>query len=483
MKPGRNDPCPCGSGKKYKQCCLQAQEAPQTEDFLWHQIRHMLNGMPAKLLKFSAKHFGPEAVLEAWGDFTLWSEEEFDPHTLHMQLFMPWFFYNWHPEFSGIDENTQDERTTGQAFLDKYGKQLEPLLKRYIEQCCVAPFSFYDIVSVRPGDGFVLRDILTDAECYVTEHSGSMHAKAGQIVFGKLVKVEHVAILEASAPIFFPPIEKFSILELRQEIYELENPPTQALFSEYEFEMLAIYHEVYDRLHNPPMPEISNTDGDPMVFQKLIYDIPSPQAAFAALKPLCINSTEDELLEDAGFDANGELYSIEFPWLRKGNAKHKSWDNTALGHIKIKNHQLTVEVNSEERASKFQQLIKKLHPEAHYKTSVIESPQAMFARAKDEDESAQARQHKEELEELNNSPEMQEQIMEFIREHYRQWPQEKLAILGGKTPLQAIKTKDGREMVEALVRDFELKSLNSNPPADPSIFTELRKRLGLKLTD
>ncbi|HDP5041844.1 SEC-C metal-binding domain-containing protein, partial [Staphylococcus aureus] len=20
--PGRNDPCPCGSGKKFKQCCL-----------------------------------------------------------------------------------------------------------------------------------------------------------------------------------------------------------------------------------------------------------------------------------------------------------------------------------------------------------------------------------------------------------------------------------------------------------------------------
>lgn len=22
MKIGRNDPCPCGSGKKYKRCCL-----------------------------------------------------------------------------------------------------------------------------------------------------------------------------------------------------------------------------------------------------------------------------------------------------------------------------------------------------------------------------------------------------------------------------------------------------------------------------
>ena len=24
-KVGRNDPCPCGSGKKYKQCCLRKQ--------------------------------------------------------------------------------------------------------------------------------------------------------------------------------------------------------------------------------------------------------------------------------------------------------------------------------------------------------------------------------------------------------------------------------------------------------------------------
>ena len=26
--PGRNDKCPCGSGKKYKQCCAGRQESP-----------------------------------------------------------------------------------------------------------------------------------------------------------------------------------------------------------------------------------------------------------------------------------------------------------------------------------------------------------------------------------------------------------------------------------------------------------------------
>ncbi len=26
-KTGRNDPCPCGSGKKYKKCCLKLQRS------------------------------------------------------------------------------------------------------------------------------------------------------------------------------------------------------------------------------------------------------------------------------------------------------------------------------------------------------------------------------------------------------------------------------------------------------------------------
>jgi tetratricopeptide (TPR) repeat protein len=30
--PGRNDPCPCGSGKKYKKCCLPKQSVPLTPE-------------------------------------------------------------------------------------------------------------------------------------------------------------------------------------------------------------------------------------------------------------------------------------------------------------------------------------------------------------------------------------------------------------------------------------------------------------------
>jgi hypothetical protein len=33
MKVGRNDPCPCGSGKKYKKCCLAKDEAAARQDY------------------------------------------------------------------------------------------------------------------------------------------------------------------------------------------------------------------------------------------------------------------------------------------------------------------------------------------------------------------------------------------------------------------------------------------------------------------
>lgn len=35
-KPGRNDPCPCGSGKKYKQCCaLKSPLAKLIKHAVW----------------------------------------------------------------------------------------------------------------------------------------------------------------------------------------------------------------------------------------------------------------------------------------------------------------------------------------------------------------------------------------------------------------------------------------------------------------
>jgi tetratricopeptide (TPR) repeat protein len=40
-KPGRNDPCPCGSGNKYKKCCLAKEEAVAREQLAKAEARRI----------------------------------------------------------------------------------------------------------------------------------------------------------------------------------------------------------------------------------------------------------------------------------------------------------------------------------------------------------------------------------------------------------------------------------------------------------
>jgi len=39
MPPGRNDPCPCGSGKKYKKCCLPREAEAVVVESGWLRMR------------------------------------------------------------------------------------------------------------------------------------------------------------------------------------------------------------------------------------------------------------------------------------------------------------------------------------------------------------------------------------------------------------------------------------------------------------
>ena len=42
---GRNDLCPCGSGKKYKKCCLQKENVTQIQEYKierFYQQKHKL---------------------------------------------------------------------------------------------------------------------------------------------------------------------------------------------------------------------------------------------------------------------------------------------------------------------------------------------------------------------------------------------------------------------------------------------------------
>ena len=64
--------------------------------------------------------------------------------------------------------------------------------------------------------------------------------------------------------------------------------------------MLDLFHEIPDRLYNPRLPTLQNTDGDPLSLHKLVFDLNAvPQAAFDALKHLALDELDEDLLADA----------------------------------------------------------------------------------------------------------------------------------------------------------------------------------------
>lgn len=47
MKIGRNDPCPCGSGKKYKKCCIYAVSPTENNSrFFYSDLDNLSNQVP-----------------------------------------------------------------------------------------------------------------------------------------------------------------------------------------------------------------------------------------------------------------------------------------------------------------------------------------------------------------------------------------------------------------------------------------------------
>ena len=147
-----------------------------------------------------------------------------------------------------------------------------------------------------------------------------------------------------------------------------------------------------------------------------------------------------------------------------------------IGSIRIDGQRLVAEVNSERRATLFRELADKvLPPGCHHISTVLESVEAALeAHRRDHPEAPEV---DEDVEDLNNRPEVQAMIAEHLRAHYRAWPKMKLPALHGKTPLQAMKTPEGREMVEALLLDLEQKA-GTGPGLDPEILVELRATLG-----
>ncbi len=320
--------------------------------------------------------------------------------------------------------------------------------------------SFFEVLWSEAGERIKLRDILIGTETEVVERSASRALQRGDIAYGQIWTLQTLCILGCTAPISIPPSWKGEVIglrkKLRKKIAKQNRDLTPDDLVRHADAIRLTYLTIRNRLYIPP--QLVNTDGDPLVFHSLKFRIESPETAFDALAPLALGQSKEELLEGAKFGKDGKLQSVEFDWRKKGNAKIPSWDNTVVGNIKIAGRSLIAEVNSENRAKRFDaEMEKRLGVLAMQQSTSTQTADEMLANAPRRN-NAQAKKDDEFEQALLRDPEAKSRLQQIIQKQAEDWVHVKVPALGGRTPLQAVRDRDGKEIVESLLLDWERRA-------------------------
>lgn len=469
-KTSRNEPCPCGSGRKYKRCCMQSQTVPEDPWLRQHEASGTLAG---DLMRFAGREFG-NCIEDAWQDFNMTVDTSpFVDRSSEDQIFMPYFLFDWDPGNLDKRRPAPGKGVVLQAYrLEKAGRI--SLLEQQLLDQTAQPLSFHEVLWSRPGERMATRDILTGQESEVIEHSASRSVKPGDIIYAQVCTVSGLKVLGRCSALCIPPGRKATAIALRKKLQRrVKNRKlvTQDLIRATE-DIRKAYLNLRDALYTPP--RLCNTDGDPLVFHTLTYKIESAGFVFEALAPLAVGRSKESLLSDAELDDSGKILSVEFAWLKLGNRRMPGWDNTVLGHIKISQGLLVAEVNSKKRAERIRKEIeKRLGIAATHQYTVAKTPEQML---EERPQPGASEGDDERHREILNDPEVRRQFQKTMQAQLDAWVHQKIPILNNRTPMQAVGDPDGREIVESLLLDWERRERQPGIRLD---FDAVRERLDL----
>ena len=134
---GRNDPCPCGSGKKYKRCHLLVEEAAPAPVGQRARARHQIDErVVSEMLRLGRRHF-PD-----WNPVVEY--EELGGNADHLQLFAPWAVY--HCDLEG--------RPLFERYLESRGGHLSEPERAWLAAQRHAWLSVWEVTDVVPGERF-----------------------------------------------------------------------------------------------------------------------------------------------------------------------------------------------------------------------------------------------------------------------------------------------------------------------------------------
>lgn len=436
---GRNAPCPCGSGRKYKHCCLarDREVAAAASD---SGVEDRLVG---KLMRFAEERFGYQ-----WEQYRAAFADAADC----VQLSGPWSLFGFEVEGATVADH----------YLEARSGKLSAAERAWLDAERAAWLSIWEVIEVELGVGLTLRDLLTEERRQVLEQTASRTLVRYDTILARVVDLAGGAILSGVHPRFLSPEYGAEVVRLAYgRLRRRRAVPAERLrdgkFGEYLIRRWEQHVAAVDALHSQP-PALRNMDGDRIQTVRDRFAIEPGQGSAVRARLAALPETDQP---------EGEAGRIIFE--RAAGSVASKFGATLLGQAEIVGEVLILLTNSEPRADALRERVEAVcRGLIHHQGRDCED---LPPRNADDDERKG----------LRAVPELDEQEMalEYKRKHYASWPDIALPALGGKTPRQAARFVAGRRELDSLLKYMENMERRADGEAGFD-FGVLRRELGLE---
>ncbi len=444
MKVGRNDPCPCGSGKKYKNCCLARAErrSMSRADELLSAVAWLHQHHPKGCDRAVAGYYdGGGLDDEERGERFLQLPEELQEMATGNAT--EWLLAEGEMEIRG------ERRRAADLVLGPGGPPLSVETRQRLQALADHPMGVYEVQEAVPGEGLWVKDATTSGapRLWVSERLASKNLYRWDILGARLVPAG--GEWQFSGALY--PIPRDFLPGLTAALRATKRAggrPSTPIISCWFGHITA---------PPPPLPELIDAgSGEPLLLVTDHYDVTDWEELAAALarQP----------------DVEGDR-EHGWGWLEK------------VEGLQLQRSKLALNPGKANRLQVFSRTLRRAEEGAVWLRQIA-GPTLTYRSRETSDLTATLRQRPP----AGKRPTPSATIsvppgvhQEFYRELYRRWPDEPIPALGGFTPRQAIRTRVGRRAVVDLLKEYELREERSarEQGNEPASFRFLWDELGI----
>ena len=218
-KPGRNDPCPCGSGKKYKNCCLNRDRTRRVRDSAWRGEEQVTLD---KLVAFGQRtEFHAQLAVASnlfWnGNYGLEGLNAL--HRDEVGRFLDWYLcdYRLEAESRGLSREEKRKRVID-LYMDEVGPKLLAGERERLGFWQASYLSLYRIAEL-PAEGFLnLVDVLQETKVTVGDDGLGRLGMHGDLLLGRCLFSSEAAHL-SWATILLPAATEAELNSFMRQAY------------------------------------------------------------------------------------------------------------------------------------------------------------------------------------------------------------------------------------------------------------------------